>query len=138
MVLLTMCQGSSDELENIDQLNGNTYILKVDRVLQNPATDITQNDILSDDQYTAASDLIEYQIQFSDNAVTISIEPVSITGKKVEHSKEANYFELVDGVFAGGRLIIRNIGTQLDAEFTVYGSGLPIAKSERGILALKK
>lgn len=134
VVVLTMCQSSPDELENIDQLNNGTYTLTVDRVLNNAAAVTTQNDELSDDQYMTVSQLIEYQITFSNDAENISIEPVSIIGERIETTDEAYYYELVDGVFAGGRLIVRNTGSQLEAEFTIYGSGVPITKSERGVL----
>jgi hypothetical protein len=44
-------------------------------------------------------------------------------------------YELTEGAFAGGRFVIGSVASGLEAELTLYGSGVPIASSERGALA---
>jgi hypothetical protein len=44
------------------------------------------------------------------------------------------HYELTDGAFAGGRFLIWSTAAGLEAEITLYGSGVPISLSERGRL----
>jgi hypothetical protein len=42
-------------------------------------------------------------------------------------------YAVVEGTFAGGRIMVwRAANDDLQAELTIYGSGLPVIKSERG------
>jgi hypothetical protein len=51
-----------------------------------------------------------------------------------ESSAGQLHYELTDGATAGGRFVIRSTAAGLEAEITLYGSGVPIALSERGRL----
>jgi hypothetical protein len=62
------------------------------------------------------------------------IEPGSIRGAKVMNGEEYKLYELDEGTFAGGRFIVWIIDNSFEAELTIYGSGVPIVKSERGYL----
>jgi hypothetical protein len=44
------------------------------------------------------------------------------------------HYELTAGATAGGRFLIWSTPAGLEAEITLYGSGVPIALSERGRL----
>ena len=64
----------------------------------------------------------------------VTIEPGSIRGQKTNKDDESKFYELDEGVFAGGRFVVWINNDSFEAELTIYGSGVPIIKSERGYL----
>jgi hypothetical protein len=49
-------------------------------------------------------------------------------------SGDSIVFDLQEGTFAGGRFVVWSTKQGLQAELTIYGSGVPIISSERGAL----
>jgi hypothetical protein len=62
------------------------------------------------------------------------IEPGAIHGIKTTDAGNSLKYELNEGLFAGGRIIIWSENDDFKGEFTIYGSGVPIIKSLRGVL----
>jgi hypothetical protein len=131
----TLCKKSDNNDDTVDfsSLNGGNYILKVDRISKSPDVRFP-NDSLNESYYTASDEGTRYEISFSEDGQSISIAPASVSGVKTNDSKVSKRYDLVQGVFAGGRFIIWTDNTSFQAEYTIYGSGVPIIKSERGKL----
>ncbi len=53
-----------------------------------------------------------------------------ISGRETSGVPGERRFELYEGLFAGGRFVVRGD----EAELTVFGSGVPVVASERGKL----
>jgi hypothetical protein len=112
---------------------GNNYVMEVDRV-----TDFSNvrfpTDEIDENKYVAFTGDKRYYISFAVDGKTISINAGQITGLRKEASSDEVFYELNEGLFAGGRFVVRLENELLDAELTIYGSGVPIVSSERGSL----
>ena len=76
---------------------------------------------------------VKYAMLFSVQATTVSIgDSLTIKGTLASETDERVTYSLNEGLFAGGRLVIWRAGKELQGELTIYGSGLPIVRSERG------
>lgn len=132
----SMCKKNNDEMPDFSILNGNNFILRVDRVSLQPKVQFPRDSLRESDYIVSNSD-IQYGISFSGSGQNVSITPGPVLGEKTKDGKESKYYELNDGLFAGGRFIVWKDKNEFEAEYTIYGSGFPIIKSERGRLELK-
>lgn len=133
-LFLFACKEQTD-IDNIEfsLLNGNSFLLTVDRISTLPDVQ-TPGDRLQEANYVPTHEDIQYAIAFSENGQVISIESGSVVGEKIASSKEFVEYELVLGTHAGGRLVIWKNNQDFEVEYTLYGSGVPISRSERGNL----
>ena len=119
-------------------MSGNDFILEVSRIsvhqnVQFPSDQLKEND------YVEINHGSEYEVSFSEDWKTISIMDDSISGTIMEGSEEYKKYDLDKGLFAGGRFVVWITDGQFEAEYTIYGSGVPIIRSERGyLLSFKK
>ena len=136
-VFFTRCEKLTDNDDNIEfsLLNGNNYILKVDRVLNRPNVQFPR-DCLQESDYIVTNEEISYDVIFSEDGQIVTIEPGSVSGEKIIDREESKQYELVKGLFAGGRFVVWKNHEDFEAEYTIYGSGVPIIRSERGKLEL--
>jgi hypothetical protein len=93
----------------------------VDRVADDP-TVIFPLDTLYESQYTPVKNSKQYLIRLTDNK--ISIQNDSISGQLAMKANQMIKHNLSGGLFAGGRFIIWFNGRYIEAEFTMYGSGV--------------
>lgn len=126
------CTNEHDET-NLLQLGGNTYILEVNRISEHPNVQFP-SDPLSEDDYGGIDPVSEYEVSFSEDLRTVSIMRDSISGLIMEDKDAYKKYDLNKGLFAGGRFILWINDGMFEAEYTVYGSGVPIILSERGNL----
>lgn len=101
------------------------------------------HDELPDEAYQAIEGAgPRYEISFSPDGGTVRIkrtddewrcatEPTVAGGRERDSETELHY-SLEDGLFAGGRLVVKMDDHALRGELTIYGSGRPIIASERG------
>ncbi len=136
-VFCTMCKKQTDTASDFSLLNGREYILKTDRVSLTPEVQFPA-DGLDESNYTASDEDIRYEVTFPDDGKSVSILPGPVTGELKNDGKTSKYYELDFGLAAGGRFVIWMDDKDFEAELTVYGSGIPIIKSERGKLELKR
>jgi hypothetical protein len=134
-LLFIMCKKQTDlyESNGFSSLNGNRYILKIDRVSNAPNVQFPA-DSLRESNYVAISEDIQYDVTFSADGKTVTIEPGSLSGEKIKAGEESAQYNIVKGLFAGGRFLIWKNNKDFEAEYTIYGSGIPIIRSERGKL----
>ena len=119
-------------------LGGNDFIFEVSRISEHPNVQFP-SDQLKENDYVEINHGSEYEVSFSEDMQTISIMHDSISGTIMEGTEEYKKYDLDKGLFAGGRFIVWITEDQFEAEYTIYGSGVPIVRSERGyLLSFKK
>jgi hypothetical protein len=134
-VLFTMCkkQTEKEDMNKFPLLYGKIYILKIDKISNHPKVQFPR-DPLQNSDYTPTTQEIQYNIAFSENGEKITIEPGPVRGIKINNGEDSIHYKLNEGLFAGGRLSIWSNNNDFEVEYTVYGSGVPIIKSERGTI----
>ena len=118
---------------NFSLLSGNSFILKIDRVSQSPDVQYP-HDSLSESKFTATGEEIQYVVAFSDSAASVTITPGPVSGEKINNGLTSKKYNLTNGLIAGGRFVVWLTDSCFEAEYTKYGSGVPIIRSERGKL----
>ena len=109
----------------------------VNRIANAPKVQYSSENI-GRNQYEPIGELRTYSITFSKGYDEIFIDPGSIHGHILENEDGDKEYELDRGTFAGGKFIVTENDDSLGAELTIYGSGVPIIKSERGFLESNK
>jgi hypothetical protein len=90
------------------------------------------SDILAETQYRPDSSGKFYSVRFSPDGQQVFIKNDSIVGMKDTENEQVKSYDLVNGTFAGGRFVVWPKAQPVEAELTIYGSGVPIIYSERG------
>jgi hypothetical protein len=129
-------QSHHNEPAAFSLLRENTFILTIDRVANGPDVQFP-GDSLRDSDFTATDEDIHYEVTFSENGRIITIETIvkdTVGGERVNDGEASKRYALDEGLFAGGRFIVWISNGSFEAEYTVYGSGVPIIRSERGKL----
>ena len=91
-------------------------------------------DELTEADYSPIENGTVYMMRFNPDH-TVVIGPEGVSGALVEVGGDYIEFSLSDPLFAGGRLRIwLSADGTMQAEYTVYGSGVPFISSERGEL----
>lgn len=127
-------QGESDAGEDLfSRLNGSHYVLHVDRQVGGPAVQFP-TDALEDSIYEPVTAEKQYDVTFSSDLQTITIMPRGIVGELQPAGEDIKYWNLTQGLVEGGRFEVWVVNTSFQAEYTEYGSGVPIVFSERGAL----
>ena len=139
LLVLGSCSEITTEdkiVSGFSSLNGNNFVMKVDRVTGSPSVQFPA-DGLKETDYIVYNGEKNYTISFSKDGQTVTIEPGAIGGRKANSSAQNVRYEFTDGVFAGGRFVVWIDDKKFESELTIYGSGLPIILSERGSLSQK-
>jgi len=136
LFLLTNCS-SKDAKESMLQFEGNSFILKIDRRSENPSVKYPNDQLLEND-YEALVNGPSYELSFDEDKQAFLIVTLDVSGVLVANEESIKIYELDSGLFAGGRFIIWISDDTIEAEYTVYGSGVPILTSERGYLTVKE
>ncbi len=139
-LLIAGCETADSNDEYADTfpiLDGNSFVLEVDRIIEMPDAQLPMDDLKESD-YIRINEGIQYNVSFTEDGQTVTIEPGCISGQKTHNGGESRIYELDEGVFAGGRFVIWMNNDSFEAELTIYGSGIPIIQSERGYLLLDK
>lgn len=135
-LLLAGCGAANSDDEYTDDflsLDGNNFVMEVDRILEMSDAQLPMDD-LQESYYVDVNEGSQYIVTFSEDGQTVTIAPGSISGQKRNDDGESRIYELDKGVFAGGRFVIWGNDDLIEVELTIYGSGIPIVKSERGYL----
>jgi hypothetical protein len=136
--------GCSVDGADFSQLDGKSYTLEVDRISNNPDVQFP-SETLEESDYEQTDEGNRYHVSFSENAQTVTIageptagEIAAIIGKMQTDEEDLRRYEIEEGLPAGGRFIVWVADNHFEAELTVYGSGIPIVRSERGRLVAAK
>jgi len=93
------------------------------------------SDQLAEADYQSVSGGPTYPIVVSDRSSRVAIGSPPLEGSRTTVATKGIVYELREGTFAGGRFVVWSSNQGLHAELTIYGSGRPIVRSERGTLA---
>src|SRR3989339_328335 len=78
-----------------------------------------------------------YLVVFSNGQESVAVGDTPLLGEQASYADGRREYDLTTGTFAGGRFIVWPGAAGLQAELTIYGSGVPIISSERGALTPK-
>jgi len=92
------------------------------------------SDPLDERDYQPMTPTKVYQVVLSQAGTTVTVGTTPYSGTRAAASPDLLTFDLTTGTFAGGRFAVWPGHSSLQAELTIYGSGVPIVSSERGAL----
>jgi hypothetical protein len=85
--------------------------------------------------YGPVHERIAYEVVIRDGgAIEVHGQQVTSHGTPSKSEGRVRTFSLGEGVFAGGRFVIRTKAGRRTGELTLYGSGVPVVSSEWGTL----
>ena len=99
---------------------------------------------LTEDDYRLVSDGARYSVVVTDDCKKVEIREMGADGEPpakkgaTRASGDPAVYWLQEGTFAGGQFVLRKGEKGLEAELTMFGSGVPITSSERGSLSKKR
>jgi hypothetical protein len=126
------CSGSSKETGLTDGI----WQMHVDRKLKGLPGDVQfPSDPLDEEDYEPVDDGPVYKVVVSGEGKSVEIGDEPFVGVLEPGNPGEWMFNLTEGTFAGGRFVVWASELALQAELTIYGSGVPIVSSERGPLA---
>jgi hypothetical protein len=126
-------------LASLDDLIDGAWELRVDRAWNGADGNIAvPSDQFTEADYQPVSPGSTYPIEVRDQAARVSVGSAPLNGSRTTETEESVVYDLSEGTFAGGRFVVWADNQGLQAELTIYGSGRPIVKSERGNLVLKR
>jgi hypothetical protein len=112
-----------------------SWELGIDRVWDPSSCSVQfPTDPMSEEDYEPVADGQVLTVVVSDDASKVAIGTQPVEGSRNSTAVEGIQYDLDEGTFAGGRLVIWEVGGGLQSELTIYGSGVPIVSSERGPL----
>jgi hypothetical protein len=112
--------------------------LQVDRRWNGEPTSVgSPESELAESDYHSVSDAAAHDLLVSNFLREVSIGTAPWLGAIAKGTRGTLRYELTTGAFAGGRFVVWSNARGLEAELTLYGSGVPIASSERGRLVRK-
>ena len=112
-----------------------SWQMKVDRRWNHaPTSGQFPLDLLDEKDYEPVEDGPTYRVVVSDGWRHVSVGSEPLLGESQPDTDGSLWYDLSEGTFAGGRFRIWTTPNGLQAERTLYGSGVPIVISERGSL----
>ncbi len=150
--LVASCGGrtlSAPTIPTLTSFTAGTWTLQVDRVWDGK-TGAPQfpSDTLDETAYKRVTDGATYRVEIADSGRQVTVSDVTgspgayvtFTGRRGKATDSSVQYDFDSNavLFAGARLIVWQSGSSLQGEWTVYGSGVPIVKSERGPLVASR
>ncbi len=117
----------------IESFTTGVWELRVDRMWDGVSGNIQfPADELDETAYQPVTGGAAYRVLVSDEGRQVAIGEAPIRGTRTAATDSLLHYDLGAGTAAGGRLEVWPKGDGLQGELTLYGSGRPIVKSERG------
>ncbi|MBN1655655.1 MAG: BPTI/Kunitz domain-containing protein [Deltaproteobacteria bacterium] len=117
------------------------WVMQVDRRWDHVAGNVQfPSDEINEEGYQHVDDGATYTLAVHAGWEHISVGDAPLLGELTASSVDSIgrlTYDLATGTFAGGRFVVWSEESGLQAELTIYGSGLPIISSERGTLTPK-
>ncbi len=109
--------------------------LRVDRAWGGTRGDVqSPSDAFVEADYDPVSSGPVYDVSVSLQGAAVVIGADPLVGQRESASGTQLSYALAQGTFAGGRFVVWATAAGLQGELTLYGSGRPIVRSERGAL----
>jgi len=126
----------------LDQFIDGRWVLRIDRAILVERLGLNRHsEQVDESEYRRISKGSTYPILVSDRGARVEIDGEKRTAvhppmKGVRSSStEPIVYKLDDGTFAGGRFVVWSGKNGLQGELTIYGSGVPLISSERGLIS---
>ena len=132
LYLLIGCKNNAENSTNPGTVSSNMYTFQIAMVAVNPKVNLPTDSIPAS-RYQADTGRRSYSVRFSRGLDSVFIQNDSIIGIKYLDTLNFRKYNITN-LFAGGRFIVWTNTQPQTAEYTVYGSGVPIIKSERGTM----
>jgi hypothetical protein len=139
VITCAACRSSdSSDSELRHAFHDGVWLLTVDRALRprELSTVGVPTDPLSEADFAPVDGGARHRLVVSEDAARIEIVDPRTQSQMVAQLEQANaerlIYGLVDGAFAGGRIVVWREASGVQAELTIYGSGVPVVRSERG------
>ncbi len=111
------------------------WILAVDREWKGaPGSVSLPSDPLDEAEYEPVAGNVTYPVLVSGGWKQASVGAPQMIGQTAAGQPDRLWYDLSTGTFAGGRFVVWAAASTLQAELTIYGSGVPIVSSVRGTL----
>jgi hypothetical protein len=118
---------------SLDSFSDGDWEFQVDRSWDGSTGSVQfPTDLLSDEDYEPVVNGSKVKVVVSQYGERVAIGEGPVEGTRVPSTDDLVRYELDAGTFAGGRFVVWAVDDCLQAELTIYGSGLPIVQSERG------
>lgn len=135
-MLLASCDNNENEIDpKIQDLYGQEVSFVTNRIADHSEAQFPRDEFNESD-YATITNSDTFSVVFSANGQEVNIYPDSLGGQFLKWENNKLYFQLNEGLFAGGRFVVWTTDDGYDGEFTVYGSGVPIIGSFRGVISL--
>jgi hypothetical protein len=113
-----------------------TWRLAVDRAVPAPSSATTlASTPLPESLFLPVSAGPRYQFNVSEHGAQITVMEPHLVARLSEATTDQLSYNLTEGAFAGGRIVVWQASGSLQGELTIFGSGVPIVQSERGTLS---
>ena len=135
-VLICGACGPTDSSQSeLPAFHDGTWMLVVDRTLRDgSATAGAPEAPLSESDFAPAVGNATYRVDVSEQGARIVVTEPRLVGRLETATPDRRTYQIVEGSFAGGRFVAWQISDGLQGELTMYGSGRPVVRSERGPL----
>jgi hypothetical protein len=111
------------------------WVVHVDRTLRAGGPNVSfPTQPLSESDYEPSTTKPQYAVEVSMQAQRVSVGSTPWLGARAASDAQSLQYDFTQGAFAGGRFVVWQADSGLQAEVTLYGSGRPIVQSERGAL----
>jgi hypothetical protein len=119
----------------ISAFHDGAWVLAVDRALPSGGSAVGSPAIpLLESDFVAVTGDTTYRLELSEQGARIVTAEPHMVGRLEDVSADRLTYGLVEGTFAGGRIVVWQSSGGLQGELAIYGSGVPVIRSERGSL----
>jgi hypothetical protein len=126
--------GAAPKVLGLDDWNGGSFVLVIDRRWRNEGSGGPSfpHDELDEEDYEPIEDGPRHSVKVGADGASVEVGEGPMKGERQQADESRIAYDLTGGVFAGGRFVVWKAEGGLEAELTIYGSGVPIVSSERG------
>jgi hypothetical protein len=136
VIACAACRSSdSSDAELRHAFHDGVWLLTVDRALRPGSSTLrvgVPTDPLSEADFAPVDGGARHRLVVSEDAARIEVVESQMVAQLEQATAERLIYGLVDGAFAGGRIMVWREPRGIQAELTIYGSGVPVVRSERG------
>ncbi len=134
VIACAACRPSnSSDSELRHAFHDGVWLLTVDRALRPGSSTVgVPTDPLSEADFAPVDGGARYRLVVSEESARIAVVESQMVAQLEQTTAERLIYGLVDGAFAGGRIMVWREPSGIQAELTIYGSGVPVVRSERG------
>jgi hypothetical protein len=129
------CTPTDSSQSELAAFRDGAWTLVVDRTLRGGGATVRfPADPLSESDFAPATGNSTYRVDVSEQGARIVVTEPRLVGRLESATPDSRTYQIVEGSFTGGRFVASQVSGGLQGELTMYGSGVPVVRSERGPL----